>query len=86
MKQTFPLQKRLGQGLVFTAHHMQKTWNTLYGDANQTVASIASLMLINVLTYGVTRPLMVNAAFYGLHTSEEDAALEAKNEKIAKKP
>jgi hypothetical protein len=42
-------------------------------------------MLINVLTYGVTRPLMVNAAFYGLHTSEEEAALEAKNEKIAKK-
>jgi hypothetical protein len=85
MKQTTPLQKQIGKGLVCTAHHMQKTWNTLYGDANQTVASIASLMLINVLTYGVTRPLMVNAAFYGLHTSEEEAALEAKNEKIAKK-
>lgn len=86
MKQTAPFQKQIGKGLVCTAHHMQKTWNTLYGDANQTVASIASLMLINVLTYGVTRPLMVNAAFYGLHTTEEEAQAEAKKAETSKKP
>ena len=86
MKEASPLQKKLGQGLVCTAHHMQKTWNTLYGDANQTVASIASLMLINVLTYGITRPLMVNAAFYGLHTTEEEAQAEAKKAEKTKTP
>jgi len=79
MKQTSPFKKKLGQGLTCSAHYMQKTWNTLYGDGNQTVASIVSLMLINILTYGITRPLMVNMAFFGLHTTEEGLELEKKS-------
>jgi hypothetical protein len=79
MKHPSPLQKKLGKSLQCMAHYMQKTWNTLYGDGNQTVASIASLMLINILTYGITRPLMVNMAFFGLHTTEEGLELEKKS-------
>ena len=81
LKDASPIKRKIGEGLVGTAKHMQKTWNTLYADANQTVASIASLMLINVLTYGITRPLMVNAAFYGLHKTEQDAEIQAKTTK-----
>jgi hypothetical protein len=78
MKHPSPLQQKLGKSLQCMAHYMQKTWNTLYGDGNQTVASIASLMLINILTYGITRPLMVNMAFFGLHTTEEGLESDAK--------
>jgi hypothetical protein len=65
-----PLEQALGKGLHLTAEKMQKLWNKMSGDTNQTIASIASLMLMNTLTYGITKPLMVNAAFYGMNEAE----------------
>lgn|GEM_PF-5323218 len=80
------LRQKAGEALHSTANTMQHGWNTLYSDANQTIASIVSLMVINVATYGLTRPLLINAAFWGInpgHPHGKDAHLTRKeaNEK-----
>jgi hypothetical protein len=70
-------KKPLAKALHTTADWMHKGWNMLYSDTNQTIASLGSLMLMNVLTYGITRPLMVNATFMGInrtHPSNKDTS------------
>jgi hypothetical protein len=65
------IKQWMAKGLHITSDKMQKGWNLLYSEANQTIASIASLMLMNTLTYGITRPLMVNTAFWGLNNDRK---------------
>ncbi|XVJ52039.1 MAG: hypothetical protein HEQ32_08200 [Vampirovibrio sp.] len=65
-----PFKQKMGEHLIRGSHQMQSLWNHLYGDTNQTIASMTSLILMNILTYGITRPLMVNAAFWGIHNKD----------------
>ena len=81
-----PFKQALGSGLHMTAEKMQKLWNQLSGDTNQTIASIASLMLMNTLTYGITKPLMVNAAFYGINEADKKAIGKEKPQEAPKTP
>lgn len=45
------------------ANHMQTTWNTLYEGNNATFAALLTLMGLNVLSYGIMRPLILNTTF-----------------------
>jgi hypothetical protein len=65
------IKQWLAKGLHITSDKMQQGWNLLYSEANQTIASIGSLMVMNTLTYGITRPLMVNTAFWGFNSDRK---------------
>lgn len=56
----------VGKGLHKTADGLQWSWNTLNEGHNKTGLSLAFVMLSNLLSYGIMRPLLVNTTFMGI--------------------
>jgi len=60
------LNQAVGKGLHKTADGLQWSWNTLNKGYNKTGLSLAFVMISNLLSYGIMRPLLVNTTFLGI--------------------
>ncbi len=60
------LNQAVGKSLHKTAEGLQWSWNTLNKGYNKTGLSLAFVMISNLLSYGIMRPLLVNTTFLGL--------------------
>jgi hypothetical protein len=61
----------VGKGLHKTADTLQWSWNTLNEGHNKTGLSLGFVMLSNLLSYGIMRPLLVNTTFIGIKDATE---------------
>ena len=64
----------VGKGLHKTADGLQWSWNTLNEGHNKTGLSLAFVMLSNLLSYGIMRPLLVNTTFMGIKDATDTPA------------
>jgi hypothetical protein len=60
------LNQAVGKSLHKTADGLQWSWNTLNEGHNKTGLSLAFVMISNLLSYGIMRPLLVNTTFLGI--------------------
>ena len=60
------LNQAVGKSLHKTADGLQWSWNTLNKGYNKTGLSLAFVMISNLLSYGIMRPLLVNTTFLGI--------------------
>jgi hypothetical protein len=67
------LNKAVGKGLHTIADGLQWSWNTLHKGHNKTGLSLAFVMLSNLLSYGIMRPLLVNTTFLGINEATADS-------------
>jgi hypothetical protein len=75
----------VGKGLNKTADGLQWSWNTLNEGHNKTGLSLAFVMLSNLLSYGIMRPLLVNTTFMGIKDATDTPA-DLEQETPAKVP